>query len=293
LKNGLNVNNFLIKKSEFHDWDSVFKNPKTIKVETLKTGMIISKISGMLNLNNRNAVNINDGYAVIPVLAHLLRHEKYGDYLIDTGFDSSFSKNAEGNFKGIIKRVYFNNRYIQEKQSEGIEKQLNKKSITLKGVFFTHFHEHASGSPSLPDDIPYVFGDGEREINFYPLVYSNFLKNKMNLQKLDFSEGQKMPLLGNCIDIFGDGSFWAIPTPGHTKGHTSYIINGEDKQVLITGDACISKKGFDLNVETGKHSQNIDEGRISFLMIKEFISQYPYLKTIFGHETEEFNIVYR
>jgi glyoxylase-like metal-dependent hydrolase (beta-lactamase superfamily II) len=293
MKERNNISTYEVKKSEFTDWESVFGIPTSIKTETLRTGTIVSKISGLLNLKNVNAIQLKDGIANIPVLAHMVTHEKYGDYLIDTGFDSSFTNEAGGNFKGILKKMYFKNRYIQEKSSEGIEIQLKERCINLNGVFLTHIHEHASGAPSLSNEIPYVYGDGEREENFFPLVYSNFFKSKMNLQKIDFSMGQNMPILGNCVDIFGDGSFWAVSTPGHTKGHISYIINGKETQALITGDVCISKKGFELGVETGKFSLNIEEGRESFLKIKEFIKQYPYLKIMFGHETDELKIEYR
>ncbi|MBU3172446.1 MBL fold metallo-hydrolase [Clostridium estertheticum] len=286
-----NISNYMVKKSELKDWDSVFINPTSIEIETLRTGTIISKVSGLLNLKSANATELKDGTANIPVLAHILRHEKYGDYLIDTGFDSSFTNEIGGNFKGILKKIYFRN-YIQEKNSEGIEFQLKCRCINLNGVFLTHIHEHASGSPSLPNEIPYVYGNGEREESFFPFVYSNFFKNKIDLQKIDFLKGQDMPILGKCVDVFGDGSFWAISTPGHTKGHISYIVNGNETKSLITGDVCISKKGFELGVETGKFSLNIEQGRESFLKIKEFIKYYPYTKIIFGHETDEFKIEY-
>ncbi|MCB2305660.1 hypothetical protein LGL08_00330 [Clostridium estertheticum] len=258
-----NISNYMVKKSELKDWDSVFINPTSIEIETLRTGTIISKMSGLLNLKSANA----------------------------TGFDSSFTNEIGGNFKGILKKIYFRN-YIQEKNSEGIEFQLKCRFINLNGVFLTHIHEHASGSPSLPNEIPYVYGNGEREENFFPFVYSNFFKNKVDLQKLDFLKGQDMPILGKCVDVFGDGSFWAISTPGHTKGHISYIVNGKETKSLITGDVCISKKGFELGVETGKFSLNIEQGRESFLKIKEFIKYYPCTKIIFGHETDEFKIEY-
>ena len=101
-----------------------------------------------------------------------------------------------------------------------------------------------------------------------------------------------MPILGKCVDVFGDGSFWAVSTPGHTKGHTSYIVNGKETKALITGDACITKRGFELGVETGKFSSNIEEGRESFLKLLEFKKQYPLLSLLFGHETDEYKIVY-
>ena len=292
MKNINNISNYVINKSKFKSWESVFENPASIEVGTLRTGRIISKISGLLNLKNINASEIKEGLANVPVLAHIVRHEKYGVYLVDTGFDSSFANTVGGTFKGILKGLYFKNRYIQEKSSEGIEVQLKERGINLKGVFLTHIHEHAAGAPSLPDEIPYVYGDGEREESFFPLVYSNFFENKTNLQKIDFSSAQDMPILGRCIDIFGDGSFWAVSTPGHTNGHISYIVNEKERKTLITGDICITKRGFELDVETGKFSSNIEEARKSFVKIKEFIKKYPFINVIFGHETDEFKIYY-
>lgn len=86
-----NISNYMVEESEFKDWESVFIKPTSINIETLKTGTIVSKISGLLNLKNINAIELKDGVANVPVLAHIVRHEKYGDYLIDTGFDSSFT----------------------------------------------------------------------------------------------------------------------------------------------------------------------------------------------------------
>lgn len=287
------MRNFTVKKSEFKEWDSVLKKSSSISIETLKTGTIICKVSGLINLKNEGAKQIKGGYAKIPVLAHILRHEKYGDYLIDTGFDSTFSKKAEGNFKGILSKFYFKKRHFQEKDSEGVEKQLEKRSINLKGVFLTHIHEHAAGVPSLPKEIPYIYGYGEKEVGIFPLVYSDFFANKIDIQKIDILQGQDMPILGKCIDIFGDGSLWAISTPGHTKGHISYLINGQESKVLIMGDICSTKKGFEIGVETGKYSSNIKEGRKSFLKLKEFVDHYPYIEVVFGHETDEFKVEYR
>ena len=53
-----NQRKYPTKKSEFKDWESVFTKPASIKIETLKTGMIVGKTSGLINLNNINAVNL-------------------------------------------------------------------------------------------------------------------------------------------------------------------------------------------------------------------------------------------
>ena len=288
----LSTQTYSINKSEFTDWESVFNNPAPIRIETLKTGSIISRLSGLINLKDSKAAQLSDGFVKIPVLAHLISHDKYGDYLIDTGFDSSFSQKPGGNFKGFLKGVYFKNHYLQEYTKEGIEIQLKDKSICLNGVFLTHTHEHASGAPSLSDDIPFIYGSGECESGKFPFVYSAFLENKSKLFEFDFSTGNNMPILGKCIDIFGDGSLWAVSTTGHTKGHTSYIINGTEMQVLVIGDACSTCKGFELGVGTGSYSENSVKSHESFLKLQEFLLKYPNVIKVFGHETNEYKVEY-
>lgn len=49
-----------------------------------------------------------------------------------------------------------------------------------------------------------MFGLGEKEVSFFPFVYSQFLKSKKNLNHFDFSKAIDMPTLGKCIDVFGD-----------------------------------------------------------------------------------------
>jgi glyoxylase-like metal-dependent hydrolase (beta-lactamase superfamily II) len=48
---------------------------------------------------------------------------------------------------------------------------------------------------------------------------------------------QTMPLVGHAADFFGDGSVWLIPTPGHTRGHISMLINTRPCATLLTFDA--------------------------------------------------------
>lgn len=283
---------FIIKKSNYDNWDDVLAISGAIKIRTLKTGTINTRVSGIINLKGQLAFQVEEGNAKLPVLAHLVNHEEYGEFLIDTGFDSSFLKNNWGNFKGLIKRFYFKKRYFQD-IDEGIDTQLSKRKIKLKGVFLTHFHEHASGVPGLPDEIPYVFGDGERENKFFPLVYSNFLKEKTNLLFINFTKAASMYPFEKVVDVFNDGSLWAISTPGHTKGHVSYLINSKDTPALIIGDISPTKKGFELGIECGDFSDNLEETRKSFLQIKKFSELYPQVKLIFGHENDEFKIIYK
>ncbi len=46
------------------------------------------------------------------------------------------------------------------------------------------------------------------------------------------------------IDIFGDGSIFAVSAPGHTPGSTAYFVNAVDGAHLITGDAIHTAAGW-------------------------------------------------
>ncbi len=287
-----NTEKFKVKNRNYNNWEDVFNDSQPITVETLNTGRIICKVSGLMNLSNNNNNNLfsKKSIAEIPVLAHIIRHEKFGTFLIDTGFDSSFHNKIGGNYKGVLKKKFFKNNYIQEYKEDGIDYQT--KDIKIDGVFLTHFHEHVSGAESLSNEIPFIFGKGEKEINFFPIVYSKFLSEKHDKQFFDFDNAVDMPIIGKCIDVFGDASFWAISTPGHTKGHVSYLINGKDGQVLIAGDACILKVAYENKIEPGTFSEDISLGRTTFLKMCDFAENYKNLKIIFGHETEEHTVTY-
>ena len=105
-----------------------------------------------------------------------------------------------------------------------------------------------------------------------------------NLNKFDFSKAKIMEPLGPALDIFGDGSFWAVSTPGHTEGHVSYLVNGKEDLFLIVGDACIITYGLDSGIGPGTYSSNIELAQATLNKIIEFHKNYPQVKLAFGHE---------
>jgi glyoxylase-like metal-dependent hydrolase (beta-lactamase superfamily II) len=105
---------------------------------------------------------------------------------------------------------------------------------------------------------------------------------------IDFNKGFSLAPFKKVIDIFGDGSFWAISTPGHTNDHISYLVNIKDSPVLIVGDAELTKwameNGIIVNTDYGK------KGRKDVLQsakaIREFHKLFPQVEIHFSHDTE-------
>jgi len=117
-----------------------------------------------------------------------------------------------------------------------------------------------------------------------PLFYQDNFSGFDDLYEIDFNSAQTIPPIGSSADIFGDGSFWAVHTPGHRKGHVSFIVNGKERVILLTGDACDIKLGFDSGVGPGFGSYNLSQAQQSLERMKAFVDKYPQTIVFFGHE---------
>jgi N-acyl homoserine lactone hydrolase len=269
-----------VKKS----WDEILANPKDITLETIETGKLTFLKKFMLNLTHEKAINIKDEELSVPVYCHLIQHNVFGHYLVDTGLDHSFQNDVYGNIQGTRKEILWPLKSYQKK-GQDIASQLSIKDIYLKGVFLTHLHiDHAAGIQELSKDLPIVVGKEEPYYSFGKNLYQDHFKGVVRIYEIDITTVNNILPLGPCADIFGDGSFWAISTPGHTKGHLSYLVNGKEQVFLITGDACDLKQGFELCIGPGLGSFNIDLAQKSLEQLFIFAKNYPKIQIVCGHE---------
>lgn len=280
---------FKVKKSNFTDWNDVFQNPRPINVKSFITGYVLINKIGTLNPDHPKAGDIEDEILKVPVLSHWIHHEDFGNYLVDAGLDSSYTDDPHGKMKGLLAGLFKifkinTDEYLQEK-GQNIAFHIKKNSIELNGVFLSHLHsDHIAGIRELPKNIQYVIGKGEKYIDRKPLFYGDYLKGIDVLYEIDFSKGNNTPILGPCVDIFEDGSFWAISTPGHTKGHISFLINSQKGPILLTTDACFIKLGFEKGIGSSDYTDDILMAQSSLNNLVEFKKVYNQVNVICGHE---------
>ena len=216
----------------YHSLEEILSHPRPITIRTYSTGIMQTTRSAIMNLEHEQAQNIKDEVIEIPVNVGLIQHQEFGAYLIDAGLDQAYVHNPHGTIRGLMVKSYLG-KGSQEPNTH-IAAILNQESIQLKGVFLTHLHtDHTAGIVDLPKDIPYVAGKNERYINFRFFMQSDHLAGIDELREVDFAEGIDLPPLGKAIDVFGDGSLWAISSSGHSAGHVIFLINGIDEQVLL------------------------------------------------------------
>ncbi len=271
-----------IKQPSFSSFDDVLKHPQNVTVISYKTGSITSPLSGLVNLKHPKMKNIRDREMLIPVLAHVVYHKKHGNMLIDTGLDALYQTKPFGSMQGFIVKYVLGKG--TQKPGQNISSIIKKDNITLARVFFTHLHfDHIAGALDLPAGIQYISGKNEIFMNNI-LFRSNHLNNIKKLYEIDFTNTTELQPLGKAVDVFGDNSVWAIDTSGHTKGHTSFFINGKKQKVLILGDAALRKTSLITGVGPGTYSSDIQKSQKTLDKIMAFKKKYPAVKIVCGHE---------
>ncbi len=155
----------------------------------------------------------------------------------------------------------------------------------MKWVFMTHLHpDHTAGIPSLNSDIGLSFDERELTFPVRATFYGSHMKDIDEFQVFKFESRKVMEPVNEVIDAFGDGSLIAISTPGHTIGHTSYLVNAMEGPILVTGDAApfmwmleqASPNAIDVYQELAIETRK----KLSAF----FLEAYPQMRLYLGHD---------
>jgi N-acyl homoserine lactone hydrolase len=157
-----------------------------------------------------------------PYLFFLVEHPQ-GRVLFDTGLHPKW-RDAEST--GALR--------IEVSAALGVVEQLATIGVSpsdVQHVVQSHLHfDHAGGLQHFVHANIYV---QERELRFayWPAVYQRDLYDRD-----DFDRDHKWVELDGSHDVFGDGALRIIPTPGHTPGHQSLIVELASGPVVLAAD---------------------------------------------------------
>jgi glyoxylase-like metal-dependent hydrolase (beta-lactamase superfamily II) len=281
---------YKVPPAAFSNWNDVLSHPREISLVTLRTGTI--HMDACLNLDPASPKQAECDHALrdLAVLVHWVHHPRFGDFLIDTGFDDSFAKHPPyGNYTGAMQLFNRANRVTNSQQpGEDLSTQLAHLKIRPRAVFFTHLHpDHTGGAPALDAQTEFTFGKQEASFLARAAVANHF-RNKSRFSTLDFSNAPRMGPLGPGIDLFGDGSLWAISVPGHTDDDVAYLVNGP-QPTLLTGDACHFEWAFKADVAPrGWNKSGTARAYQSLTQLRDFAAAYPNVRLVYGHGSPPF-----
>lgn len=267
--------------------EAVVDEPGPITVETVVGADWAVPLSGLLNLDHPLAKGIKDRDEPIQVAFHAIHHPTRGTYLVDTGVERAlWDAPDEAAIQGLARKLAD---FDKMKRRTDTHAWIARQQEPIRGVFLTHLHaDHVSGMRDVPSGTPVFVGPGEatsrslENLVVAPIV-NRALEGKPALSVWRF-QSDRDGLLDGVVDVFGDGSFWALHVPGHTPGSTAYLARTRHGAVLMTGDACHTRWGWDHGVEPGSFSSDKRRSAESLAHLRGLVARHPNIEVRVGHQ---------
>src|SRR5205085_10790645 len=155
-----------------------------------------------------------------PCLAYVVHHHDAGAVLIDTGLHPDVAASLRKDFGLTMSRLFSGLEAAEAPFDEQL-RDLEVRPEDVERVVMTHLHvDHTSGMRLLPNA---TFLCTRRE---WAAAHGRFaafngyvghhLPVSSRIQLVDFErEGEEYGAFPSTIDLFGDGTFRLISTPGH------------------------------------------------------------------------------
>lgn len=269
--------------------DAIVDEPGPVTVETVIGADWQVPLSGLLNLDHpaAKAEGLQDRDEPIHVAFHAIHHPMRGTFIVDTGVERAlFDAPDQAAVRGIAARIA---KVDKMKRRIDTKTWLDRQQGPVSGVFLTHLHvDHISGMRDLPAGTPVFVGPGEVgtrsfENLFVKPIVDRALEQKAPLSVWRFARDPDGVFEG-LLDVFGDGSVWAIHVPGHTPGSTAFVLRTPSGPVLLTGDACHTAWGWEHGVEPGSFSHDPKKSADSLERLRRFAARHPRMDVRLGHQ---------
>ena len=268
--------------------ESLTEQPGPIEVKTVGADWF-ANLSGLLNLKDPKAVQagLTDRKEPIQIYTHVIRHPEHGFFLVDSGVSRRLVEDPASVGVGLMLRKFGGISDMRPAQSTA--EVIAAEPTPLNGVFMTHLHlDHVSGFPDIPKDVPIYTGADEAEAGLFLNIVAqgtnnHLLDGRPALEELQFTKDPDGKFEG-VNDVFGDGSLFAILTPGHTIGHVSYLARTATGAVLMTGDVSHTRWGWENVVEPGTFLAEREPSRQSLLALKALSRRHPDMTVKLGHQ---------
>ncbi len=269
--------------------EAVLDLPGTVTVETVVSADWYVPLSGLLNLDHpkAKAAGLHDRDEPMHIYFHALRHPSRGLFVVDTGVPRAFRDDPPASGVGWLVRreLHLEKMVFHVPFGDWLARQPDK----LAGVFLTHLHiDHIAGMPDVPKGTAIYAGPGETD--YRAMVHlllagsvDGLLQGHAAIGAWQFRADADGELAG-VLDVFGDGMVWALHVPGHTPGSTAYVVRTPAGPVLLVGDTCHTRWGWDNSVEPGDYTRDQAQNAASLAKLRALAARHPTLKVRLGHQ---------
>ena len=228
------------------------------------------------------AAGVGPGSERAAILAYSLRHPRFGLYLVDAGVSDALPSRLNPVMRYGLRQL--------APTTEQTTAQWMAREGAPRGVFVTHLHfDHIGGLIDLPVSTPVFIGPGEAEERHWTNTLLGHPADAIfrgfgPLQVWRFQPDPSGAFAG-VLDVFGDGSVWALWTPGHSPGSTSYLVRTTEGSKLIVGDAVHTRLGWETEAPQAV-IPGFDDGLASetTVRLRRFAARHPEVEVFLGHQ---------
>jgi len=272
-----------------NDLEQTLEQPGPIELTTVASADWQVPLEGMLNLENpkARAAGLARSEQPIVIYFHALRHPTRGLFIVDTGVEHRFrTQPDQALVSGLVaKLAKLETLHVKM----DLQQWLQQQPEPLAGVFLTHMHlDHVMGLPDVPAGTPIFTGPGEARSHGFLNLFTRPITDRAFEGHATIGEWQFRPdpqgRFEGVLDVFGDGSLWALHVPGHTPGSTAYLARTPRGPVLMVGDACHTAWGWEHGVEPGEFSKDIEQGADSLAKLEALVRRHPSIEVRLGHQ---------